>query len=554
MDGLAGNKVDLSHWILLGIIVVLAALLRVVAIDTQSLWSDEAQTIVLANWSIGDMFLEPTDPTPFLYYTIHKLLLPPDASLAAMRSISVVAGILSIGLIYVLGRLAFGKWGGLLAAALLAVWSMHVDYSQEARAYSLLFFFTLLTSVGLLYYAEILRARRVGGVGTGSDRGMLALAMFGVGNVLSFYTHVVSVYWIVLTSLMLLAVVIREDRKRLVEAGTLFLAMALCALPGVLRLIHQMKVGDGFDWLQQSDLVKFLSLYLSAFLPVGVLKSLARAFGVPSVMAVSAIAFGGMLWFGRRAIMAWWRERPYVLWLSIAYLLVPAIMWLQGYVWRPILIYRGMLYAVPGMILMVTGLCLALDRRAARWAVAAAVSIYAASLLRTGTIRDREDWRGAYDYLATVAAPGDIVAICNYEPLRYAATTSQPLIVVTMTGGRLVEIEQELGGDPNWDQTYFRKLIFPQMTARFEGRNVSIADLGPTTTIDLAPGQSIWRVQRTWACDRFAADLDRALGAVSSDAGAMVYLHGVALRQYRVVEPATLELQNLVPSELQTVR
>ena len=113
-----------------------------------------------------------------------------------MRSISVVAGILSVGLIYVLGRLAFGKWGGLLAAALLAVWSMHVDYSQEARAYSLLFFFTLLTSVGLLHYAEILRAQRVGAVGTRSDSGALALAMFGVGNVLSFYTHVVSIYWI----------------------------------------------------------------------------------------------------------------------------------------------------------------------------------------------------------------------------------------------------------------------------------------------------------------------------------------------------------------------
>ena len=128
-----------------------------------------------------------------------------------------------------------------------------------------------------------------------------------------------------------------------------------------------------------------------------------------------------------------------------------------------------------------------------------------------------------------------------------------------MTGGQLVEIERELGGDPNWDQTYFRKLIFPQMTARIKGRNVSIIDLGPTTTIDLAPGQSIWRVQRTTACDRFAAELDHALSAVSSDAGAMrmareTNLRGVTLRQYRVVEPATLELRNLVPSELQTAR
>ena len=141
------------------------------------------------------------------------------------------------------------------------------DYSQEARAYSLLFFFTLLTSVGLLHYAEILRAQRVGAVGTRSDSGALALAMFGVGNVLSFYTHVVSIYWIGLTSLMLLALVIREDRKRLLETCTLYLAMAVCAIPGVLRLIHQMRMGDSFDWLQHRDLGNFLSLCLRAFLP-----------------------------------------------------------------------------------------------------------------------------------------------------------------------------------------------------------------------------------------------------------------------------------------------
>src|SRR5262245_49607562 len=105
-----------THWVALAAIIVAAALLRVIAISTQSLWTDEAATIVLSNWSIGDMFWKPTDQTPFLYYAIHKILLPADASLAALRSISAVFGILSVALIYVLGRLAYGKAGGLLAA------------------------------------------------------------------------------------------------------------------------------------------------------------------------------------------------------------------------------------------------------------------------------------------------------------------------------------------------------------------------------------------------------------------------------------------------------
>jgi hypothetical protein len=548
-----GPKDDFAHWILLGAILIVATLLRVVAIDTQSLWTDEALTIVLANWSIGDMFLKPTDPTPFLYYAIHKLLVPPDASLAGMRSISVVAGVLSVGLIYILGRLAFGKWGGLLSAALLAIWSMHVDYSQEARAYSLLFFFTLLASVGFLYYAEALKAGR-----EPSGRGRLALVLFGIGNVLSFYTHVVSVYWIALTSLMLLALILRQKRKRLVEVGILFVVMALCALPGVYRLLVQMKVGDEFHWLQRS-LAGFLKLHLEVYLPRGFWdNTLVNTFGLTSsikgvVVAGAVAAVGAGLWFGRQRILAWWRERPYVLWLALAYLLVPTIIWIHGLIARPILIGRVMLYTVPGMILLITGICLALDRRAAVRVGVAAISLYGVSLLLTGTIREREDWRGTYEYLAKTVAPGDLVAVCRpfiYPALRYPATAPLLVPLVTEMEGRLAEIAPNFGSDPDWDRIYFRKFVLPQTTARIEGRHLSTADLGPSQTITLAPGRSIWRVDSH--CRKYAADMDGALRAIDAGAGVTRFESQVSqaaivsVRQYRILETTTFEIQKTI--------
>jgi uncharacterized membrane protein len=169
------------HWTMLAAIIVTATVLRVVALDAYGLWNDEALTIVLSNWSIPDMFLLPTDPTPPLYYVLHKLLIPANSPVEVVRSISVAAGVMSVGLIYVLGRLAFGATGGLLAAALLAVWTMHVDYSQEARAYSLLFFLSLLTSVGLLYYARALQRTAQRGRSDASRR-QVALVLFGVGK------------------------------------------------------------------------------------------------------------------------------------------------------------------------------------------------------------------------------------------------------------------------------------------------------------------------------------------------------------------------------------
>jgi uncharacterized membrane protein len=85
-----------------------------------------------------------------------------------------IFGVLSVGLIYVLGRLAYGPSGGLLAAALLAVWGMHVQYSQEVDADALLFFLTLLTSVGLLLHARAVHA--------GAGWATAGLVMFGAAT------------------------------------------------------------------------------------------------------------------------------------------------------------------------------------------------------------------------------------------------------------------------------------------------------------------------------------------------------------------------------------
>jgi 4-amino-4-deoxy-L-arabinose transferase-like glycosyltransferase len=538
---------------MLAAIIVAAILLRIVAIDAQGLWSDEAFTIVLADWSISDMFLLPTDPTPFLYYAIHKAFLPADASIAAIRSISVIAGVLSVGLMYVLGRLAYGKAGGLLAAALLAVWSIHVDYSQEARAYSLLFFFTLLTSVGFLYYANLLKAE-----GVGRNR-LIALALFGIGDVLGFYTHMASVFWIALSCLMLFALVARAGRARLVEVGILFVVMALCALPGLLRLAEQLKIGDGFNWVRQPGLSGFIQTSLNVFLPAGLWdNTLVKTSGLASVAKIAVIAawaagLGLSFWLGRRQLLEWARTRRPVLWLILAYLMVPLIVWLYGFALKPLFISRVILYSAPGMILLITGLCLALDKRRAAWATIAVVVVYGAAILLQGTIRERENWRGAAEYLASAAAAGDVIAICpvyNYPALRYHATTPAGAAVVTTMDGTLARIEDGLGSNPDWDEVYFQKLIYPQTMAHIHGGDVSVSDLGVPGKLELQAGQSIWRVDGR-CTEELGADMDRVLSAASPDPD-VAWLQkstsrvgAVSVRRYRVAAPITLDLQNL---------
>jgi len=544
------------HWTMLVAVLVAAILLRVVALDAYGLWYDEALTIVLSNWSIPDMFLLPTDPTPPLYYVLHKLLIPSNAPVEVVRSISVAAGVMSVGLIYLLGRLAFGAASGLLAAALLAVWTVHVDYSQEARAYSLLFFLTLLTSLGLLYYARALQ--RIAAPGR-SDvrRRRVALVLFGIGNVLSFYTHIIAMAWIILSSLLLLAIVLRERRIYRAELLSVFGVMALCASPGIYRLIQQMLAGDEFHWLPQAGLVDFATTTASVLLPVGLWDNpLTDALGTGhllqgAVAVGSVVLLGTGLWFGRQKLHGLLQERSLVLWLILAYLAVPMLIWMFGFVGRPLFMDRVILFSIPGMILLITAVCFGLGERFGAGAAIAAVLLYGASTLFFGIMREKEDWRGAYRFLAATASPTDVIAVCplyNYPALRYHAGAHVGSAVLALSAnGSFVQIERGLGANPEWDKTFYRTVSVPRMAGQRVGAQVV------PTPFRLQPGQSIWRVDGH--CNPgFAADMDTALYPLVPDPdvawiqkreGPQTW--GIVVRRYPVSVPVTLDIRDLAP-------
>ena len=552
------------HWAVLATILMVAILLRVMAIDAQGLETDEAMTIVLSNWSILDMLLLPTDPTPFLYYGIHKLLLSANSSIAAIRSISVVAGVMSVGVMYLLGRLAFGATGGLLTAALLAVWSSHVDYSQEARAYSVLFLLTLLTSLGLLYYAHWLQ-REAAEPDKARFGRRLALVVFGLGNVLSFYTHVISIFWIVLTCFLLLGIVVRERQSHRPELVTVFGVMAILATPGIYRLVLQMFVGDAFDWLSQPGLMRFASANAEIFLPIGLWdNSLTNALGISrigkGVVLAGAVALvSSALWFDGRRVLRRLQERPAVLWVILAYLTVPIVVWLFGFVARPLFLPRVILFCVPGLILLIAAVCFAFERRVAARAGIAVVLLYGGSTLLFGTMREKEDWRGAYDYLAASVAPTDVIAVCpiyNYPTLRYHAVAPVASAVLAIaSGGRLLQIEDGLGPNRDWDKTYFRHeeegSRYAVLASRVIGRRATAHDASVAAKLELLPSQSLWRVDgRCGPSD--AAVMDARLRGLDPDPKVvwrepiLQWDYTVTIRRYRITVPVALDIQHLV--------
>ena len=142
----------------LAAIVAIGFALRAVNIDDQPLWGDEALTLMIAQWPLVALFTVPNDPTPGLYYALHKLLIGPHAGVVAARSISLVAGTATIIATYAWAKAC--RISALPAAAFTALSFALVDYSQEARAYSLLVLFVALSGWAFVHWIRKRRLRK----------------------------------------------------------------------------------------------------------------------------------------------------------------------------------------------------------------------------------------------------------------------------------------------------------------------------------------------------------------------------------------------------------
>jgi mannosyltransferase len=138
----------------LAAIVVLAAAIRIVTIDNQSFWADEALTAYEAHLPFGAMLntVAHVETTPPLYFVLiwfwAKVF---GAGEVALRSISTIAGIALVPIAYLSARDLVSRWAGVIAAAFVAVNPFLIWFSQEARAYMLL---AALTGAGFLWFAR----------------------------------------------------------------------------------------------------------------------------------------------------------------------------------------------------------------------------------------------------------------------------------------------------------------------------------------------------------------------------------------------------------------
>ncbi len=140
------SKMVLSVWMPLALIAVLALTLRLYGIGDKPLWLDEAFSVWFSDQSWSYLWNEvPKFEThPPLYYSLLKIWRTFGSDEGTLRLLSLALNMLTLPVLYRCGTLiggANGKQIGLLACFYFATSYWQLNFSQDARPYTMFMFF-----------------------------------------------------------------------------------------------------------------------------------------------------------------------------------------------------------------------------------------------------------------------------------------------------------------------------------------------------------------------------------------------------------------------------
>jgi 4-amino-4-deoxy-L-arabinose transferase-like glycosyltransferase len=186
-----GRLQALTPTVIVVCLTVLGGALRFGTLDVQSVWLDEATTMVLVRHSLAGMLSHLySEETPPLYFVVvwawTKVF---GVGVLGFRSLSALLGTSMIPIMYAVGQ-RISTRVGLWAAALTTVNPAMYYYSQEARAYALLI---VLSAAGFLFWLRALR-----------DRDGRSLTLWAAMSVLALLTHYFAIFMFIPEATLLL--------------------------------------------------------------------------------------------------------------------------------------------------------------------------------------------------------------------------------------------------------------------------------------------------------------------------------------------------------------
>lgn len=389
-----------------GLIAVLAGVLRILHLSSRSLTLDEGFSIFLArsNAATFSRWIWHSEFNMVLYYGLLRWWLHLGCSEFGVRLLSVLCAVATVPVIYLIGVRLFGRGTTLIACLLLAVHPFHLELSQQARSYTLL---VLLVSLSSLYFLRMVEnASGASGI------------LYAVASAASIYSQFFAVLVVLAQWLSLLLWRRQLPWKTLARSLAILIALLI---PAGIYLLHSQRSHvawiPGPSWRQALDVLYSLTL------------SKARCL-------VYLTLWGIGLWCAFR------RPREQQAWsyqFVVAWLVVPlAVTGVAGLV-QPLWVPRFLAVCIPAAVLLAA----AGVAQLARWSRTAGVLALLVVLFYSGSairfyLRHPEfsvDWRTAVSYILPRLQPGDEVVMDPYvrytfDYYRQASSLKVPPLVM----------------------------------------------------------------------------------------------------------------------------
>jgi Dolichyl-phosphate-mannose-protein mannosyltransferase len=385
-----------SKWILAGILI-LAAGYRLLLVDKIPFWGDEWYTIGVTrlSWPAFSSVVTTVEANMVLYYLALRAWLWAGDSEVYIRSFSLVSGVATVGVVYLLGSRLFSTSVGLIAALLMALNPFHIHYSLEARSYSML---ALLVALSAVFFIESVRVPSV-----------RALAYWVLFSVAAVYAQFLAILIppAFLLSLSLLSGG-RAPRRRFLAAGA---AIIILVAPMVLFVLTEDR--GQLMWVGKPHLTHLAKIF---YLMAGggwLLLAFVILCAVTVWTAGSRWRTGSDVWsFG----------------FLITWLFVPIVVLFGISFGKPLFVMR---YMIPSLVPLVLLVAFGLSRIRLPWLCALSILTVAALSGHAAWVyhlhpdkgeRGRAEWKTVADFIAARASLGDAVVfpmIYSVHPIEY---------------------------------------------------------------------------------------------------------------------------------------
>jgi O-antigen/teichoic acid export membrane protein len=383
----------------------------------RGLWLDEATSVDQARMSFAGMIsnLRTTDVHPPLYFSVLWVSVRwLGSGELAVRLPSIIAGTLVVPMLYVLGKEAYDRRTGVVAAAVGSVAPIMVWYSQEARMYALLMLFGVIA-----LWAQVRILNR---------GGRLVWVIYAAASIALVWTQYFGALQVVVQQLAFLYFIWARHRRGepvrgLVIGWAVTLAAIIIWLAPLLPFAYQQfhvnqTAGKGFGGPQQVGNATSLSgNHLSIY--AGIANLLWAVWGYHSNAAMALMAAMwplGMLF----ALVLLGRRHQRVTTLLVAAIVIPGVvMFALGTVKRNLFDIRYLSTAVPVLFILIARMVTGISKKTVT--VVAGTSLVIGTMLvglidqqYNGTNPRTYDFRQAIEPVEAQVRPGDII---SYDPV-----------------------------------------------------------------------------------------------------------------------------------------